>query len=154
VTSRSAATCGCLASRPGEKLLLLVYNHRDVLRPHVAEKVTLVVRDARMKRGNTWHVSEWTIDEQHGTWIYEMEADLAAAGVQRKPEAAQHEGGLGDAYGTWEIEAFQKNRAKYAAMAVTPQTRVNERVTVDEGSATMTFEMAGHSVRLIELSPA
>jgi xylan 1,4-beta-xylosidase len=153
VAGRSAATCGCLASRQGDKLLLLVYNHCDVLRPHVAEKVTLTVRDGRMKRGGAWRISEWTIDEQHGTWIYEMETDLAAAGVERKPEAAQHEGGLGDAYGTWDIEAFQKNRAKYAAMAVTPQTRVDEHVTVADGSATMTFEMPGHSVRLIELSP-
>lgn len=154
VQGQSAASCGAVACRQGEKLLLLVYNHRDLRQPKVTERVHLVVRDPRMASGAAWQLSAWTVDETHGVWAYAFAADCEAAGLKPLPAAGFYEGSVTELYGEPGLEVFQRNRDKYARMSVTPCPRDRETVTGDNDRLAIDLEMPGHSVQLIELSPA
>jgi len=149
----SAATCGAIACRQGADLLVLVYNHRFLRRPKVAEAVHLIVRDSRMKAGERWRLTEQTIDAEHGTWAHALAADCAAEGLAPLPKAGSFEGDPRRLYGDQGGKVFHKNRAKYAALAAIPTTRDREPLPVSHGQAALDMELPGHSVRMLRLSP-
>lgn len=151
VRADSAADCGAVACRKGDDLYVLLYNHRARRRPSVPEKVRLVARDARMRRGATWTLSESLVDAEHGTWAYALAADCRAAGVTPLPQAGRYEGGIALLYGKPGVEVFRKNREKYARLAQVPETA--GPVAVAAGRFEREIEMGGHSVRLLKLSP-
>ncbi len=150
---QSAADCGAIACRKDDSLFVLLYNHRQWRQPQVAESVHLVVSDARMKSGGAWRLSEWSIDQTHGVWAYEFEADCAAAGVQPLARAGLYEGSVTRLYGEAGVPVFRRNADKYARLAATPQTRNNDAVTTANGQLTMDLDLPGHSVRLLQLTP-
>jgi xylan 1,4-beta-xylosidase len=152
VRADSAADCGALACRKGDDLYVLLYNHRALRRPSIPEKVQLVVSDGRMKKGAAWQLSETLLDATHASWAYAFAADCRAAGVKPLPQAGRYEGGLSLLYGPPGVEVFRKNREKYARLAQVSETA--EQVEVGAGSFERVIDMAGHSVRLIRLSPS
>ncbi len=151
VRAESAAECGAVACRKGDDLYVLLYNHRARRRPSVPEKVRLVVRDARMRRGDTWRLSESLVDAEHGTWAYAFAADCRAAGVRPLPQAGRYEGSVSLLYGKPGVEVFRKNRETYARLAQVSEATAP--VTVRSGRFERDLELAGHSVRLLKLSP-
>ena len=154
VGATSQADCGAIASRKGEELFVLVHNHRAQRRPKVPEGVHLAVRDPRMKSGASWKLSEWTIDETHGTWSHAFAADCAAAGLQPDAKAGLHEGSISLSYGEAGTELFRKNLAKYAKLAAVPQTRNADTIAAGDGELTIDLDLPGHSVRLLRVSPS
>jgi xylan 1,4-beta-xylosidase len=151
VRAASAADCGAVACRKGDDLYVLLYNHRARRRPSVPEQVHLVVRDSRMKRGASWRLSESRVDAEHATWAYAFAADCRAAGVKPLPQAGRYEGGVSLLYGKPGEEVFRKNKEKYARLAQVAETA--EPVSVASGRFERDIEMAGHSVRLLCLTP-
>jgi xylan 1,4-beta-xylosidase len=151
VRAESAADCGAVACRKGDDLYVLLYNHRARRRPSVPEKVRLVVRDARMKRGVAWQLSESLVDAEHAAWAYAFAADCRAAGVKPLPQAGRYEGSVSLSYGAPGVEVFSKNREAYARLAQVTETA--GQVTVGSGRFEREIEMAGHSVRLLRLTP-
>lgn len=153
VEGKSSAECGALACRKGDDLWILVYNHRPEREPNINETVHLAVGDGRMKTGTAWSLSEWLVDHDRSVWAYEFEADCKAAGVKPLPKAGLYEGAVLRLYGKPGVEVWQKNAAKYAKMSEMGHPRDGEPLAVGEGQCRMDIEMAGHSVRLIRLSP-
>lgn len=153
VAATSAANCGAIACRKQDDLYALVYNHRALRRPQVSEGVQLVLRDSRMKRGQSWHLTEWQVDAEHAAWAREFAADCEAAGVKPLPEAGRYEGAISFLYGPPGAEVFSKNRAKYAQLAAMPKTQDEVPIIVGDGQCVLSFDMPGHSVRLVKVSP-
>lgn len=151
VRADSAADCGAVACRKGDDLYVLLYNHRARRHPSVPEKVHLVVRDARMKRAAAWALAENLVDAEHATWAYAFAADCRATGVKPLPQAGRYEGGVSLQYGKPGEDVFRKNKEKYARLAQVAETA--ETVSVARGRFERDLEMAGHSVRLLKLSP-
>ncbi len=151
VQGSSAADCGAVACRKGEELFVLLYNHRELRSPHVSEKVHLVVRDLRMKRGATWSLGESRVDAAHAVWAYAFAADCRAAGVPRQRLAGRYEGGVSLLYGKPGLDIFRKNKEKYQRMAQVAETA--GQIQVGEGGFELDIEMEGHSVRLLRLVP-
>lgn len=151
IEAASAANCGAIACRKQTESFVLLYNHRPLRRPKVGEGVRLILRDSRMKSGQLWRLSEWRIDAEHGTWAREFAADCEAAGVKPLPEAGRFEGSIDRLYGPPGTKVFYENREKYARMAALVKTQ--DDVAVADGQCTHDFEMPGHSVRLLKLSP-
>ncbi|MDA3925674.1 MAG: hypothetical protein PF904_13325 [Kiritimatiellae bacterium] len=151
VDASSAADCGAIACRKGEDLFVLVYNHRAERRRKVPEKVHLVIRDLRMQSGTEWVCVKSRIDAKHTTWAYAFDADCRAAGVELLPSAGRYEGNTRLLYGEPGVKVFFKNREKYRKLSVL--TELKERVSVGAGSYKTDFDMEGHSVRLLRLTP-
>jgi len=154
VRGESAANCGAIACRKAENLFVLLYNHRPRREHKVRESVHLVIADPRMKAGDTWRLSEWTIDQQRTAWAYAFEADCEAAGVKPLPKAGLYEGSPLRLYGEPGCEVFRKNADKYARLARLPRTKDDVAVQAADGHLALDVEMSGHSVRLIQLSRA
>jgi len=106
-----------------------------------------------MKADARGSVSEWLVDRDHGVWAYEFEADAKAAGVARLSSAGIHEGAVLRLYGEPGVAVWRKNAAKYEKMSQAGRPRDREPLAVAGGRVRMDIEMAGHSVRLIRLSP-
>ena len=151
VRSSSAADCGAIACRKGDDLYVLLYNHRARRRPAIPEKIHLVVQDGRMRRNAAWTLSERLVDAEHGTWAYAFAADCRSAGVKPLPQAGRYEGSLNLLYGQPGVDVFLKNKAKYEKLSHVDET--TETVRVGRGRLERDLEMAGHSVRLIRLTP-
>jgi len=151
VEASSAANCGAIACRKGDDLFVLVYNHRPDRRRKVSEKVHLVIRDQRMKSGAEWVCAKSVIDAKHATWAYAFAADCRAAGVELVPKTGQYEGNIRLLYGDPGVKVFFENKEKYRKLAVLEEVR--ERVAVDAGACRMDFNMEGHSVYLLKLTP-
>jgi len=154
VDGKSAANCGAVASRKGDELLVLLYNHRPKRRAEVREDVHLLIKDRRMKAGSSWRLSQWTVDRRKTVWAYAFEADAQAAGLEMLPRAGLYEGNPEKLYGERGNEVFHANAEKYARMARLPKTKDNLRVVVGDGQIKLDIEMAGHSVRLLRLTPS
>jgi len=71
--------------------------------------------------------------------------------VKPLPQAGRYEGGVSLLYGKPGVDVFRKNREKYARLSQPAET--SEAVQVGAGRFGRDIEMAGHSVRLIKLSP-
>lgn len=153
VQGESMACCGAIASRQGEDLLVLLYNHRFLRRPKVDESVQLVLRDSRMRAGDQWLLSEQLVDAEHGTWAHAFAADCAAAGLTQLPKAGSFEGDPRRLYGDDALKVFHSNRATYAALAQIPVTRDAEPLRVLDGNVQLDLQLNGHSVRLLRLAP-
>ena len=153
VQATSQAECGALACRQGDDLLLIVYNHRAQRRPQVNEAAHLVIRDRRMVPAAAWRMTEWTVDQERASWAYAFEADCQAAGLAMVKGAGLYEGNPGKLYGEAGLGVFKKNAEQYRARSVVPVTQDNVPVTVGDGAMTLDLDLAGHSVRLIRLSP-
>lgn len=153
VNATSAANCGAIGCRKGDDLFVMLYNHRRLRRPKINESVHLVLRDPRMKKGERWGLSEWQIDAEHCAWARTFAADCEAAGVKPLAGAGRFEGAVSLLYGQPGVEVFSKNREKYAELATLSETRDTESVAVSDGRYELDFEMPGHSVRLLRLSP-
>ncbi len=151
VRATSAADCGAVACRKGDDLYVLLYNHRALRRPSVPEAVHLVVQDSRMKKGAAWQLSETLVDAEHASWAYALAADCRAAGVRPLPQAGRYEGSVSLLYGRPGADVFRKNREKYARLS--QPTETSEAVRAGPGRFERDIEMAGHSVRLIKLTP-
>jgi xylan 1,4-beta-xylosidase len=153
VEAGSQADCGAIASRKGESIHVLVYNHRPLRKPKVPETVRLRIEDSRMKAGAAWRATEWLLDADQGVWARTFDADFEAAGLTRLPVGGRYEGALGYTYGAEGAALFRKNLAKYAQLAEVPRIRGSYPVVVVDGSCAMDWEMPGHSVRLLRLDP-
>jgi xylan 1,4-beta-xylosidase len=155
VDGTSQARCGAIACRKNEKILLLVYNHRPTRRPKVAEMITIDISDTRMQAEQTWTLSRWEIDAQHGTFIHAFHADCEAISLIADHTVPEFAGGsaMFDRYGPASRDLFNTNREKYFALSQLPQTKISSPISVDDSHLRLTMEMPGHSVRLIELSP-
>jgi hypothetical protein len=151
VQATSSADCGAVASRKGDDLFILLYNHRKMRTPHVSEKVHLVIRDGRMKQGDSWNLSESRVDAGHATWAYAFAADCRAAGLKPLRQAGRYEGSVMLLYGQAGMDIFQKNKEKYQQLAQVAETL--EPVQVGAGSFERDIDMEGHSVRLIRVRP-
>jgi len=149
----SAARCSAVACRKDGRLFVLLYNHRRWRRPSVPETVRLEVQDVRMKQGQTWRLSEWSIDRERTVWAYEFLADCRKAGLTPLPRAGRYEGSPLRYFGEPGVDVFQANIEKYRTLSELPQTRLEEALTVREGGVALQVEMPGHSVRLLELTP-
>jgi xylan 1,4-beta-xylosidase len=151
VEATSAADSGAIACRRGEDLFVLVYNHREQRRPKVPEKIHLVLRDPRMQADAPWQVTETRVDAQHATWVYAFTADCEAAGIKQPPGAGRYEGSVSLGYGNAGTSLLRKNIEKYARLAVL--TDSTEPIKTAAGQCRLDFDMEGHSVRLLKLSP-
>jgi hypothetical protein len=120
-------------------------------RPSIPEKVHLVIRDERMKKGAAWQNAETLVDETHAVWAYAFAADCRAAGVKPQTQAGRYEGGVSLLYGKPGVDVFRKNKEKYARLAQVAE--MSETVRVGSGRFERDIDMAGHSVRLIRLTP-
>jgi len=153
VDGSSAARCGALASRQGDDLYILLFNHRPMRRPNVPEQVHLTIWDARMAANAAWTVSEWLIDENHGVFAYELYRDCEAAGLKPLPKSALFGGSIQRRFGPDVGKLLWQQRSKYLALAKPAHPRDAEALTVGNGAITIDVAMPGHSVRLLKLSP-
>ena len=154
VEGKSHAKSGAIACRKGEALYVLLYNHRPMRSPRVAEHVTLRLRDPRLKPGSRWTLSEWAVDESHGVFMREFYRDCEAAGVKPLPKAPLFGGNIRLRYGDAGARVIHQHRAKYQELAALPQTRREEPLKVSPDGVTLELELPGHSVRLIGIMPA
>lgn len=146
--------CGVIAARKGEKFYFLLYNHQAERSPKVAEPVELRVTGAEIKSRQNWELTEWTIDQEHGVWIYAFCKDAEAAGILPREKAGRYEASPWRFYGDEGVELFRKNIQKYRDISELTPDRKNESVVVGENGVSLRLEMAGHSVRLIEIAPS
>ena len=146
------AECGAAACRKDGRLLIMLYNHRALRKPQVAEHVILRVRDARMKDGAQWKVSEWGFDAEHGVFIRALYKDIEAAGLEPLPDSPVWGSDFTRRFGDAARTVFEKNRSRYAQLAQLPQLRKSEPLAVGDGEAVLEFDMPGHSVRFLELT--
>lgn len=151
VESTSAADCGAIGCRRRDDLLVLLYNHREQRRPKVPEQVHLVLHDPRMQAGDPWQVTETRVDARHGTWVYAFTADCEAAGIRPHPGAGRYEGAVSLAYDKAGVAILRKNLEKYAKLAVLADS--SHSIETAAGQCRLDFDMEGHSVRLLKLSP-
>ncbi len=149
----SAVKCGAIASRKGDDLYVLVYKHRPLRTPNVAEPVALTVHDPRMEVDGQWTLSEWRIDGASGVFIHDFYEDCAAAGLEPLPNSPILGGNVALRFGPEGGSILRANIEKYQKLADLAQTKVDEPLTVRRGEATLKMEMPGHSVRLLKLSP-
>ena len=154
VTGDSAARCSAIACRKDARLLVLLYNHRTWRRPNVPETVRLEVMDTRMKQGQAWRLSEWSIDADNTVWAYAFYADCVSAALTPVQGAGKYEGSPMRSFDQPGVDLFQKNIAKYSRLAELPQTRRGAPLAVGDGLAVVELVLPGHSVRLLEISPA
>jgi xylan 1,4-beta-xylosidase len=149
----SSANCSATACRKDGRLYVLLYNHRPARTPEIPEHVTLRLHDSRMKAGQPWTISEWQVDQGHGVFIRAFEEDCRAAGLEPAPESGLFTANVAMRFGPKGAELFRDNQEKYTEMSALHQARNAEPLPLDNGSATIEFDMPGHSVRLLELSP-
>jgi len=147
---QSSARCSAIAVRKDGELWLLCYNHRPLRKPDVPEQVTIELADPSLRKGDTRVLDEWRIDADHASWIEAFYAD--AKDIQVPDNEAIYDGGLGRRFGREGGVLLSQNRAKYEQLAQLPQTRTAEPVKVEaDGRLTLSFEMPGHSVRLLRV---
>ncbi|MEW6359229.1 MAG: hypothetical protein AB1696_23040 [Planctomycetota bacterium] len=154
VQAESANSCGAIACRKGQDLIVLLYNHHFMRRPKVRETVHMTIRDPGMKAREKWVISEQVIDAEHGVWAYAFDADCAAAGLTPLPTAGSYEGAVTLHYGDRAVKVLWPKREEYAKMAAVHMLRDREPLPVSDGGVTLDFDLPGHSVRLLRLSPA
>ena len=152
VDATSHARCGAIACRKGEALYVLLYNHRPMRTPKVAEHVTLRLRDPRLKPGSRWTLSEWAVDESHGVFIPELYRDCEAAGVKPLPAAPLHGGNIRLRFGDAGARVLHQHRATYQGLAALPQTRRAQPLAADSGGIDLEIALPGHSVRLLRIA--
>lgn len=153
VASNSAADAGAIAARQNADLYVLVYNHRPLRKPKVTETIDLVVRDPRMRDGQSWRLTEQCLDADHGVWAYAFEQDCLAAGLQRDPKLGRFEGSVGMTWGQQGAALFRRNLARYQQLAALVNVRTAAPLPVAEGAVRLTYELPGHSVRWLKLTP-
>jgi len=105
-----------------------------------------------MSPEHAWTLAERRVDAAHGTWAYAFTADCRAAGVKPLTQAGRYEGGVSLLYGPPGVAVFRKNKEKYQHLARVDET--TETVRVGAGRFDRDVEMAGHSVRLLRLTPS
>jgi xylan 1,4-beta-xylosidase len=153
VEKTSANASGAIACRKGDDLFVLLYNHHFMRRPKVPEAVHLQIRDARMREGEEWKLSERLIDADHGVWAYAFAADCLAAGLTPDPKAGSYEGAISFVYGKDGAPVLYRNLEKYRKIAAPQMVRKGEPLAVGSGGVTLDLDLTGHSVHLLKLSP-
>ena len=154
VGGEAYAKCGAIACRKGEALLVLLYNHRPFREPKVAEHVSLRLRGSRLRPGSRWRLSEWSVDRDHGVFLYELYRDCEAAGLTPRPDAPIYGGNAPLRFGTGVRKVLHDHRQKYRKLAALPQTRQDEPLAAGRDGIALELDLPGHSVRLLELRPA
>lgn len=149
--AESEADCSAVACRQGDRLLVMVYNHRAPRSPKINEGVTLNVRDKRMKKGAEWRVSEWLTDKDHGSYIRRLYEDCEKAGLEVLPQAPMFGGTPARRFGPGVNTVLAANNVDYKQVSAMPQTRDGDVIKTGNGSVALELDMTGHSVRLLEL---
>jgi xylan 1,4-beta-xylosidase len=144
---------GALASVKNDKIYILLYNHHTARIPKVSNTISFKVEGSEITENKKWSMNEWSIDRDHGVWVYEMYEDLVKAGIEPEPGSPIYDGSLRERFGSNWKGVFDENRAKYEKMAEFPLTTKEKPVLLREGAINMKYQMPGHSVRLIELTP-
>jgi xylan 1,4-beta-xylosidase len=153
VDSTGASNAGAIAAQRDEKLYVLLYSHRALRSPSINDTVSLTVRDPRMKKGQSWRLSEWRVDRTHGVFIHALYEDCRKAGLQPLEDAPRYGGNVALHWGPKVREILRKNNDRYAALSALPKTRNAEPLPVGDGRVELDLTLAGHGVRLFELSP-
>lgn len=98
-------------------------------------------------------MNEWSIDHDHGVWVYALYEDCEAAGLKYKPKSARYDRVVASNYGNGWNKVYQANLDKYLELARFPQTAHNLPVSTQRGVIHLSLDMPGNSVKLIELKP-
>ena len=151
-SGKAAGRAGAIACEKGGKVYVLLYSHHPLRAPKGGNTLALTIRGARIAKGPTWSLNEWTIDRDHGVWAHRMYRDCAEAGLKPLPKSPLYGGQPYRRFGEAWRGLFARNRAAYAKLAVFPQTAKDKPVPSRDGSIALTFDMPGHGVRLVELS--
>lgn len=142
------------ACRKEGKVYLLLYNHHPQRTPKVRNTLALKIQGTDIGKARAWTMNEWTVDRDHGVWAYQMSRDFEEAGLKPLPGSGLYDGQLSKCFGDQWRPVFMANRSKYEQLAKLAQTASGTNVTPKNGVITMDFNMPGHSVKLVELTPA
>jgi xylan 1,4-beta-xylosidase len=147
----SQARCGAIACRKDDRLFVLIFNHRPLRSPEIAERVALTIRDSAVSVDQSWTLSQWEIDAEHSTFIHAFHADCEAAGLVADDSFPQYGcgGRMFERYGPASRELFSRHREKYLALSRLAQTKDQVPIAVGDGHFRLAMDLPGHSVRLL-----
>jgi xylan 1,4-beta-xylosidase len=152
-TGTANGQAGAIACSKEGRVYLLLYNHHPQRTPEVRNTLALKIQGAAIAKPQTWTMNEWTVDHDHGVWTYQMYRDFEKAGLKPIPGSALFDGLPQKCFGDAWRPLFESNRAKYEQLAKLSQTASGTKVTPKNGVISMDFDMPGHSVKLVELTP-
>ena len=153
VDAESAARAGAIGCVKDGRYYILLYNHRAWRAPSIPEQVDLTLKADALKDGRRWTVSQWGIDRDHGVFVHQFYADCQEAGLEPLPDSPIYGGNLGLRFGREWSNVMARNRATYAELAQPAILKQDEPLAVSDGTAKLTVQMPGHSVRLLVVSP-
>jgi len=148
-----SANSGAIACVKDGHVFVLAYNHSASRASLPPLRVALNVGDARMKKGQTWKISEWLIDEEHSGFMRAFCRDCEAAGIELLPKTAMFSTDIRRRFGEPGSALFKKNIGRYREMTELFQPRDGAPVAVGDGAVSLEFNMPSHSVRLLEIAP-
>lgn len=150
----SDAECGAIATRLGDEIIILVFNHHHLRGAVVPESIHLKISDPSFVEGHPYRLNEWTLDKDKGTWIHAFVADAQAAGIDFLPQAGLLEASPFRLFGDDGVALFKANSEKYHDLSKPAQTIDNALIHLDNGLINLRIEMPSHSVRLLKITPS
>jgi xylan 1,4-beta-xylosidase len=153
VAAESAARANAIAAFKDGSYYLLLYNHRPWRTPSISEQIDLMLKSKRFRTGDEWTVSEWAIDRDHGVFVHQLYADCREAGLEPLPESPVYGGNPALRFGRGVQSVIARNRAKYIQLGQPGTLRERQPLRVTDGTATLSIDMPGHSVRLLVITP-
>ncbi len=152
VDGESAARAGAVSCFKNGRYYILLYNHRPWRTPSIPEEIDLTLKADSLK-DREWTVSQWGIDQDRGVYAHQLYADCEEAGLEPLPDSPIYGGNVALRFGRPVHKVLAENREKYAELAPPVVMREQESLAVSDGSAKLTIEMPGHSVRFLVISP-
>jgi xylan 1,4-beta-xylosidase len=151
------STVGAVASRKGDNVLVLLFNHKPGREKASPRQVSLIMN--HYNDGNegadegAWEISEWLIDAEHSGFTRALQDDCVEAGLKMaSADAPASAANIAESFGLDGVRLWRRNLAKYEALSRLHAVRTAEPLSSDRASGLkLTVTMPTHSVRFLRL---
>ncbi len=136
-------------------IFLLLYNHHARRSNNDIRTLFPQVEGSDIAASQSWNMNEWTIDEDNGTFLNQLYADLRTAGIQENTSGRIFGSRTNDRFNSSWTSVFEADRARYEALSQLPQTITDSIVPISaDNKINLEVPMKAHSVKLIQLTPS
>jgi xylan 1,4-beta-xylosidase len=136
-------------------IFLLLYNHHARRSNNDLRTLFAQVEGTDVADSQDWTLNEWTIDEDNGTFLNQLYADIRTAGVTENTSGRIFGTRTSDRFDSAWQNVFNTNSARYEQLSELPQTITDSIITLSEDNKiNLSVEMKAHSVKLIQLTPS
>ncbi|TBN02939.1 hypothetical protein EYD45_10305 [Hyunsoonleella flava] len=152
-TDSFSGYAGVIPVVKGDVIYLLVYNHNPSRTSTASRTIYPKLEGGLISSGNTWKMSEWTVDKNNGIMMHELYKDVRAAGVSEDPNGRIYGNRPSDRFGNEWKNVLNANISKYENLTKLPKTVTDSVVIKGNGSLILKVDLEPHAVKLYELIP-